>query len=61
MKKSYYLKNGNYFDITTQTEYEPKQYCDLCGSNNQLTIHHYLSQNKCLRDLKIKRLNHPSI
>jgi len=61
MKKSYYLENGNYFDITTGKEYTPQVYCDICGCHSRLTVHHYLSQNKCLRDLKIKRLNYPSI
>lgn len=61
MKKSYYLENGNYFDVTTQREYTPKQYCELCGCHNRLTIHHFLSQNKCLRDLKTKKLNYPSM
>lgn len=60
MKKSYYLENGNYFDITTGQEYTPQQYCDICGCHDRLTVHHYLSQNKCLRDIKIKKTRYPS-
>ena len=49
-KRSYYLPDGRYFDTTTDRIYEPKEYCEICGANWPLTVHHYLDQNKCLRD-----------
>ena len=60
MKKSYYLKNGNYYDVTTQREYTPKGYCELCGNHNQLTVHHFLPQNKCINDLNSKKVIYPN-
>lgn len=60
MKKSYYLEGGLYFDTTTQTVYEPKPYCEICGRRNMLTVHHKLIQHKCLKDLATKRTITPS-
>ena len=60
MKKSYYLEGGLYFDTTTQTVYEPKSYCEICGKRNTLTVHHKLIQHKCLKDLATKRTITPS-
>mgnify|MGYP003302633703 CR=1 FL=1 len=60
MKKSYYLEGGLYFDTTTQTIYEPKPYCEICGRRTLLTVHHFLKQQKCLRDLASKRVITPS-
>lgn len=60
MKKSYYLESGLYFDTTTQTIYEPKSYCEICGRRNILTVHHKLVQHKCLKDLTTKRTITPS-
>jgi len=60
MKKSYYLEGGLYFDTTTQTVYEPKSYCEICGKKTLLTVHHFLKQQKCLRDLVSKRVITPS-
>jgi len=60
MKKSYYLESGLYFDTTTQTTYEPKPYCEICGRRNMLTVHHKLTQHKCLKDLATKRTITPS-
>ncbi|WP_405316490.1 hypothetical protein [Faecalibacillus faecis] len=60
MKKSYYLEEGLYFDTTTQTIYEPKHYCEICGRRNMLTVHHKLVQHKCLKDLATKKTITPS-
>lgn len=53
-KKRSYWKNDVYIDITTGRLYEPKAYCELCGCTTQLTVHHYLPQQKCLRDINSK-------
>ena len=46
---------GLYWDCTTDTLYEPKNYCEICGRNwVQLDIHHFLPQQKCERDKKSK-------
>ena len=60
MKKSYYLEGGLYFDTTTRTLYEPKSYCEICGRRTLLTVHHFLKQQKCLRDLATKKIITPS-
>ena len=60
MKKSYYLDSGLYFDTTTQTIYEPKHYCEICGRKTLLSVHHFLKQQKCLRDLATKKVITPS-
>jgi hypothetical protein len=60
MKKSHYLEGGLYFDTTTQTLYEPKPYCEICGRRTLLTVHHFLVQQKCLRDLSTKKTITPS-
>ena len=60
MKKSYFLEGGLYMDVTTNTIYEPKRYCEICGRRNLLTIHHFLEQQKCLRDLSTKKTITPS-
>ena len=54
MKKSYYINNDEYLDVTTNKKYKPKKYCELCGASYPLTIHHKLLQNKCIRDLNAK-------
>ena len=54
MKKSYYTEDGYYMDITTGKKYLPKRYCEICGTFHWLTVHHRLSQNKCIRDLQSK-------
>ena len=54
MRKRSYWKNGVYHDVTTDRDYIPKQYCELCGSHFLLTVHHYLRQQKCMRDKKSK-------
>ncbi len=54
-RKSYYLPDGTYFDTTTGRTYETKAYCEICGINlwGHITdVHHYLQQQKCLRDLE---------
>lgn len=61
MRKSHYIENGIYLDVTTGQEYMPKDYCELCGKHFMLGVHHYLSQNKCLRDIKTKKISHPGI
>lgn len=55
MKKSYYLDNGLYMDITTGKTYQPKQQCELCKSYYGLSVHHFIEQQKALRDLKTKK------
>lgn len=60
MKKSHYLENGLYYDITTGRTYQPKNYCEICGCKNMLTVHHFLKQQKCLKDLASKRVITPS-
>lgn len=59
MKKSYY-KNGKYIDTTTGNEYIPKSKCELCGSTYLLSVHHYLNQQKALRDLSSRKVRYPS-
>lgn len=59
MKKtrSYYLDNGEYFDITTGNTYTPRTFCEICGLNSgwvNLEVHHFLPQQKCERDKKSK-------
>lgn len=55
MKKSYYLENGLYMDVTTGKTYQPKQQCELCKSYYGLSVHHFIEQQKALRDLKTKK------
>lgn len=59
MKKSYYLKNGLYYDTTTGREYRKKGYCEICKSPYFLTVHHFLNQQKCLNNLNAKKVKHP--
>ena len=59
MRKSYYLDNGLYYDVTTDKIYVPKSYCEITGVNYGLTIHHKLSQNRCLNSLKSTKIRHP--
>ena len=58
MKKSYF-KDGLYFDTTTGRTYEPKHYCEICKTSYRLSVHHYLNQQKCLKDLASKKVKHP--
>lgn len=60
MQKSYFLKNGLYYDTTTKTFYEPKQRCEICGATYPLSVHHYLNQQKCLKDLSAQKVIYPS-
>lgn len=60
MKKKSYYENNVYIDITTGNEYLPKTYCELCGITFGLTVHHYLRQSKCLKDLKAKKTRTPA-
>ena len=55
MKKSYYLENGLYFDVTTGKTYQPKEQCEICKRYYNLTVHHFIEQQKALRDLKTKK------
>ena len=55
MQKSYW-KNGVYIDVTTGKWYAPKQRCEICGATYPLSVHHYLKQQRCLRDLNAKRV-----
>ena len=61
MKKSHFLENGMYFDVTTQTKYIPKKRCELCKASYPLSVHHYLNQQKCIRDTQSKRIKHPKM
>ena len=62
MKKSYFDKTkGKYIDTTTGTEYLPKAKCELCGSSYALSVHHYLNQQKALRDLNSKKVRFPNM
>ena len=61
MKKSYYLKNGLYYDTTTGQEYRKKGLCEICKSPYFLTVHHFLNQQKCLNDLNAKKVKHPKM
>ena len=54
LQKSHY-KDGQYFDVTTNTFYTPKDKCELCKGQYGLQVHHKLPQSKCLRDLKAKK------
>ncbi|MBR5304906.1 MAG: hypothetical protein IKU37_08800 [Candidatus Gastranaerophilales bacterium] len=60
MKKSYYLKSGLYYDTTTGRTYIPKSRCELCGTTHFLTVHHYLNQQKAIRDINAKKVRYPS-
>ena len=49
--------SGLYKDVTTGRLYEPKLYCEICGINHwnaRLEVHHFLPQQKAMRDLKSK-------
>lgn len=59
MKKSHYIENGLYLDTTTGKTYQPKDYCELCKVGYGLTVHHYIPQQKALKDLKTK-VKYPS-
>ena len=62
MKKSYFdKKKCKYIDTTTGKEYEPKTSCELCGSSYALSVHHFLNQQKALRDLKSKKVRFPNM
>lgn len=54
MKKRSYYKNGVYIDVTTGREYIPKNRCEICRATYLLDVHHYLSQQRCMNDLKTK-------
>ena len=58
MKKSYF-KDGVYIDTTTGRTYKPKHYCEICRTFSRLSVHHYLNQQKCLKDLTSKKVKHP--
>lgn len=60
MKKSHYIENGLYLDTTTGNTYQPKEYCELCKSYHNLTVHHFIEQQKALRDLKAKKVITPN-
>lgn len=60
MQKSYYVENGLYFDVTTNRIYQPNHFCELCGGHSHLTVHHFLFQHKCLKDLATKKTITPS-
>ena len=54
MKNRSYYKNGEYIDVTTGRSYQPKYTCEICGSRIALSVHHFLKQQKCMRDMKSK-------
>ncbi len=60
MQKSYYVENGLYFDVTTGRYYEQKSFCELCGGQYNLTVHHFLFQHRCLKDLQSTKTVTPS-
>ena len=57
-RKSYY-KEGVYIDTTTGREYIPKDRCEICKASFGLTVHHYIYQQLCMRDLKAKKTRTP--
>jgi hypothetical protein len=57
-KKSYY-ENGVYVDITTGKKYIPKGKCQICGATYGIQIHHYIEQQRCIRDLNTKKTRTP--
>lgn len=57
-KKSYY-EGGVYIDITTGKRYIPKGRCCICGATYGIQIHHYIEQQKCIRDLNTKKTRTP--
>ena len=59
-KKSYYLKNGLYYDITTGRTFERTGICELTGERTLTQFHHKLSQHKCIKDLEAKKVRYPS-
>lgn len=62
MKKSYFdKKKGKYIDTTTGNEYIPKTSCELCGSQYMLSVHHYLNQQKALRDMESTKVKFPNM
>ena len=57
VRSGFDIESDLYKDITTGRLYEPKLYCELCGIshwNARLEVHHYLPQQKCMRDKKSK-------
>ena len=53
-KNRSYYKDGLYIDVTTGNSYQPKLKCELCNKSIKLTVHHYLKQQKCMRDKNSK-------
>ena len=58
-KKSHYIENGVYFDTTTGKKYIPKGKCCICGAEYGIQIHHYIEQQRCIRDLNTKKTRTP--
>ena len=54
MKKRSYYDGNIYVDVTTGRRYLPKTFCELCGKRINLTVHHFLKQQKCMRDRNSK-------
>ena len=53
-KNRSYYKDGLYIDVTTGKSYQPEVKCELCNKSTKLTVHHYLKQQKCMRDKNSK-------
>lgn len=58
-KKSHYIENGVYLDTTTGRKYIPKGKCCICGATYGIQIHHYIEQQRCIRDLNTKKTRTP--
>ena len=58
-KKSHYIENGVYLDTTTGRKYVPKGKCCICGATYGIQIHHYIEQQRCIRDLNTKKTRTP--
>lgn len=59
MKKSHYLENGLYLDTTTRRTYKPIGKCCICGATYGIQIHHYIEQQRCIRDINTKKTRTP--
>ena len=64
-ERSYYLEDGTYFDVTTGRSYYPDEVCEICKKSwLPVEVHHYLPQQKCMRDLNsiaIGKVVHPKM
>lgn len=61
MEKSHVISDDIYWDVTTGKHYKVKPCCELCKTKYPLSVHHYLNQQKCLRDTSGKKVKFPKM